>query len=113
MHAGPGKLRTNLFLAGIGDIPSIAQGPLSHPTPLVDRVYPKLQIVYVVQGVEDPEDVHACYPSFFHKSVDYIVSIRGVPHSIDSSQQHLQKRKGKFMLFSDQNWRLLGASPEH
>ena len=75
MHAGPDRLRLYLFLAGVRDIPSIAQGPLSHPAPLVDRVYPKLQVVYVVQGVKNPEDVHTCYSSFFHKGVDYIVGI--------------------------------------
>ena len=90
MRAGPDSLSLYLFLVGVGDIPSIAQGPLSHPTPLVHRVYPKLQVVYVVQGVKDPEDVHACYPSFFHKGIDYIVGVGGVPNSIDPSQQHLQ-----------------------
>ena len=73
----------------------VADGALRVLADLLDCGDGALHVAGVVQGIEDPEDVHAVFGGPLDEVVDDVVAIVAVAQQVLATQKHLQAALGK------------------
>ena len=79
---------------GISDVAGVADCCLADLAGFADCLHGHLHAGGPVQGVKDPEDIHAGVGGLFNKLLYHVVRVVGVADSVGTAQQHLEQDVG-------------------
>ena len=77
---------------GIGVSQGVAQGDLGVASFLLGGLYRGLQVPYIIQAVEDPDDVDAVCHGLLYEVLHHVVCVMVVSQDVLSPEKHLKLR---------------------
>ena len=80
----------HVLLLGVDGRGGVGQGAGGDGTGLYGGFHGDLQVVRIVEGVEDTDDVNAVLHGLLHEKLDKVIGVVGVTQNILTPQQHLQ-----------------------
>ena len=80
----------HVLLLGVDGRGGVGQGAGGDGAGLYGGFHGDLQVVRIVEGVEDTDDVNAVLHGLLHEKLDKVIGVVGVTQNILTAQQHLQ-----------------------
>ena len=80
----------HVLLLGVDGRGGVGQGAGGDGACLYGGFHGDLQVVRIVEGVEDTDDVNAVLHGLLHEELDKVIGVVGVTQNILTPQQHLQ-----------------------